>query len=111
MFYIIKLLISAGLIVLITEVAKNNVILGGLIKSLPLVSLLSIMWLYFENKDTQLISDLSISTIWFVISTLPMFYIFSKLLNQGVNFFVSLFISILIMFIGYFITMKIVSVE
>ena len=107
-FYLIKLFVSAGLIVVITEVSKVNTTVGGLIKSLPLVSLLAMIWLYIDTKDVRMISILSMSTIWFVIPTLPMFAVLSQLLNHGVNFYLSLSASVAVMLIGYVITAKIV---
>ena len=76
MFYLIKTIITALLIVTITEVSKLNVQLGGLIKSLPLISIISFIWIYFDTQDTKLIADLSVSTLWYVVPTLPLFYVF-----------------------------------
>ena len=75
-YYLIKLFLSAGIIVAVAEVSRFNATLGGLIKSLPLISLLAILWLYAETKDIDKVVTLSISTFWFVLPTLPFFIIF-----------------------------------
>lgn len=108
-YYIIKLFLSAGIIVAVTEVAKVNATLGGLIKSLPLISLLAILWLYAETKDVDKIAALSISTLWFVLPTLPFFIVLPILLKQGVEFYISLFISTIVMLIGYVVMVAILK--
>lgn len=101
MFYVMKVLISAMLIGLITEFTKMNNVLGGLINSLPLVSLLSFFWLYFETKDTQTIVNLSYSTLWFILPTLPLFLILPYFLKRGLGFYTSVCLSLAITLFGY----------
>ncbi len=108
-YYLIKLFLSATIIVLVTEVSKVNATLGGFIKSLPLISLLAILWLYAETKDVDKIVTLSISTLWFVLPTLPFFVVLPLLLKQGVEFYLSLLIATIVMLIGYMITVAIVK--
>lgn len=110
MFYLIKTIITAILIVAITEVSKLNAQLGGLIKSLPLISIVSFIWIYYDTQDTKIIADLSLSTLWYVIPTLPLFYIFYTLLNKGLGFYTSLFLSILTILPGYIVVTKILNI-
>ena len=104
-YYLIKLLVSAGIIVVVTEVAKVNATLGGLIKSLPLISLIALIWIYAETQDTAKISDLSISTFWFVLPTLPMFLVLPALLKQHMPFWPALGVSVAVMLVCYVVTM------
>ncbi|PTU28214.1 DUF3147 family protein [Stenotrophobium rhamnosiphilum] len=106
MLYVIKLLISAAIIVAITEVAKVNATLGGLIKALPLVSLITLIWIYAETRDTQTIAQLSTSTFWFVLPTLPMFLILPALLNRGYSFWLSLLVALIVMMLCYGLTIS-----
>lgn len=96
-YYLLKLFLSAGIIVAVSEVAKVNTALGALIKSLPLVSLLAILWIYLETRDTQRIAELSLSTFWLVLPTLPMFVVLWACLNAGWNFYAGLALSIGVM--------------
>lgn len=84
LYYTLKLLLSAGIIVAVSEIAKFNTGLGALIKSLPLISILAIIWLYLETKDTVKIAELSTGTFWLVLPTLPMFLVLPALLKSGV---------------------------
>lgn len=104
-YYLIKLLVSAAIIVAVTEVAKVNATLGGLIKSLPLISLIALIWLYAETQDTVKISALSLSTFWFVLPTLPMFLVLPALLKQNLPFWGALAISVAVMLACYGVTM------
>ncbi|MCJ8346732.1 DUF3147 family protein [bacterium] len=97
MFIALKFIITAALIVAISEVSKKSVLMGGLMASLPLVSLLSLVWLYMENKDLQQTSQFSYSVFFMVIPSLPMFLIFPWLLKKTEgSFYISLTIACLL---------------
>ncbi len=66
-YYIFKITITAALIVLISEVAKRCSFIGAILASIPLVSVLAMIWLYIDTKDVTNISSLSISIFWLVI--------------------------------------------
>jgi hypothetical protein len=63
-YYAVKTLLSALIIVAIAEIAKRNTIAGALLASLPLTSLLAFIWLYWETHDTARIASLSIDIFW-----------------------------------------------
>jgi len=77
-----KYLITAGLVVLISEVAKRSDKLGALIAALPLVTVLTLLWLYFEKQPTEKIANHAYYTFWYVIPTLPMLVAFPWILNK-----------------------------
>ena len=77
-----KYLITAGLVVLISELAKRSDKLGGLIAALPLVTVLTLFWLYFENQPNEKLAAHAYYTFWYVIPTLPMFLFFPWLISK-----------------------------
>ena len=93
---VIKLLISSGVIVLVSEIAKKNTYLGGLIASVPLVSVLSMIWLYIDTKDIESVRNLSNSILWMVIPSISLFISLPILLRSGIGFYLSIFLSIII---------------
>ena len=103
-----KILITAVLIVIVTEVSKRTGYLGGLIASLPLVSYLSIIWLYVERdseaKAVEVISQHSISVFWFVLPTLP-FFILLPILLKHMHFAAAMATGTIFMFACYAGTM------
>jgi hypothetical protein len=103
-FIISKYLITAFIIVLVSEIAKRSDKVGALISSLPLVTILVLIWLYLENQSIEKIANHAFYTFWYVIPTLPMFLIIPYLLNKGYNFTMSLSISILITFFCFIVT-------
>ena len=94
MSYFIKIIVSASIIILISEIAKKNTFFGGVIASIPLISILSMIWLYFETNNIDKIKHLSISIFWMTIPSLTLFISLPILINMGINFYFSLTISI-----------------
>ena len=105
---IFKYLITAGVVVLISEVAKRSDRLGGLIAALPLVTVLALIWLYVENQSSEKISNHAYYTFWYVLPTLPMFLIFPYLLKKF-GFWVTLSLSMVITLIIFFIFAKLMK--
>ena len=99
-FYLFKLLLSAALIVVISEISKRTGYLGGLIASLPLVSLLAIGWMWFETHDTAKIADFSRSVFWFVLPSL-LFFILLPWLMPKLGFYAALTIACVATAAGY----------
>lgn len=92
---ITKYLITAAVVVLISEVAKRSDKHGGLIAALPMVTILALIWLYVENQSTEKIANHAWYTFWYVVPTLPMFLAFPWLLPR-IGFWLTLAISVVI---------------
>ena len=105
---IFKYLLTAGVVVLISEVAKRSDRLGGLIAALPLVTVLALIWLYVENQSSEKISNHAYYTFWYVLPTLPMFLIFPYLLKKF-GFWVTLSLSMVITLIIFYIFAKVMK--
>jgi len=82
MLYVIKLLSSALLIVAITELTKRVGFWGSLLAALPLISIISIGWIYYETRDISKISAFSTQVFWFVIPSLGFFLSLPYLLSH-----------------------------
>ncbi|MGJ4751770.1 DUF3147 family protein [Leptospira kmetyi] len=78
-YIILKYGITAGIVVLVSEIAKRSDKIGSLIASLPLVTVLTLFWLYFEKQSPEKIANHAYYTFWYVIPTLPMFLSFPYL--------------------------------
>ncbi len=106
---VIKVLVTAVLIVAISETAKRSTILGGIIASLPLTSLLAFIWLYGETGDTAKIGSLSISIFWYVLPSLVLFLALPVLLARGFGFWPSLMVAGALTFAAYLLMTAILS--
>lgn len=77
-----KYLLTAAVVVLVSELAKRSDRLGGLIAALPMVTVLTLIWLYLENQPQAKIANHAWYTFWYVVPTLPMFLAFPSLLPR-----------------------------
>jgi hypothetical protein len=86
LYLVVKAALSGAIIMLVSEVAQRRPALGALIVSLPLVSILSILWLWRDTGDSARIAAHAEATFWLVLPTLPMFLVLPALLRSGVDF-------------------------
>ena len=97
-----KLLFTSIIIVIISEIAKHYDRLAALVASLPLVTLITLFWLYYENQPEDKIANHAYYTFWYVIPTLPMFIFFPwaiKIFGFWITFILSIFLTIVIFFL------------
>lgn len=102
MQYLIKLVVSAVLIVLISEIAKRSGFWGAVLASIPLTSILAFVFLYEETKDLSKITDLSFYIFWLVIPSLALFLVLNLCIKKGMTFYPSLGVSMASTIILYF---------
>lgn len=100
-YTILKFAISAAILVAVSEISKRSSFMGGLLVSLPLTSLLAMMWLWRDTHDSGKIAALSTSIFWLVLPSLLLFIALPLLLKRGVMFWPSLGISITAMLVSY----------
>ena len=93
LYYVLKVIISALIIVAISEIAKRSTGFAALVASLPLTSLLAFVWLHMEASPPERIAELSSQIFWLVIPSLVLFLLLPFLLKHGLNFWVSLGLS------------------
>jgi hypothetical protein len=93
MLYILKVFVSAILIVAISEIAKRSTGFAALVAALPLTSLLAFIWLHIEGSPPAQIADLSRKIFWLVLPSLLLFFLLPILLKQGLGFWLSLSLS------------------
>ena len=103
MIYLIsKILVTAFLIVIISEIAKTNERMGGLVAALPITTIMILFWLYYEKTPTERISNHMSFTFLYVLPTLPMFLTFPYLINKF-GFYISVILSIVMTIFFIFI--------
>ena len=88
--FLIKVLLTALLVVAVAEIAKRSTLLGALLASLPLTSLLAIVWLYLDTGDVARVADLAGSIFWLVLPSLALFLVLPAALKAGWAFWPSL---------------------
>jgi hypothetical protein len=108
-YLITKALLSGGIIVAVSEIAKRNNTVASIIHSLPLTSLLAFIWLYSETKDSALIGRHAYGTFWFVLPTLPMFLIMPWMIKKLGGFWPALGAGMVLSFGLYWLTMRLLK--
>ena len=90
LYLLAKAAISGVIIALVSEIAKRQPGFGALVASLPLISILGMLWLWRDTADPERLAAHSQATFWYVLPSLPMFLIVPALLRRGVNFWMAL---------------------
>ncbi len=98
--FITKTLISAVIIAIISTISKKYPGIGGLIASIPLTSLIAMIWLYQETQDTQKVITLS-NSIFLMIFPSLIFFLVLPILLKRINFYPAILLSSLILLITY----------
>jgi small-conductance mechanosensitive channel len=101
-YLISKYLITAVIVVLVSELAKINDKLGAFVVALPLITVLSLIWLFIEKQPISKISNQAYYTFWYVIPTLPMFLLFPYLLPKF-GFWLTLILCIMITLVIFYV--------
>lgn len=108
-YYLAKIAVTALLIVIISEIAKRSSLIGAVLASIPLVSVLALIWLYIDTKDINKVSALASSVFWFVLPSLILFLTLPYLLKHGMNFYLSLGISVVITVASYYLMASVLN--
>jgi len=90
LYLVVKALLSGVIVMMVSEIARRNPTFGALVVSLPLVSLLGILWLWRDTHDGQRIAAHAEATFWYVIPSLPMFLALPWMLRHGMGFWIAL---------------------
>ena len=101
LYYFIKVIISSLIIVIISEVSKSNTFLASLLGSIPTISILAILWLFYDTGDILKIQQLTTGTLLLTIPSMVFFISFPVFLKNDFNFFLSISISIGLTFLSY----------
>lgn len=100
-----KALLSSVIVAIVSEVAKRHPGLGGMIAWLPLVSVFGMIWLWKDTGDAARLAAHSTATFWFVLPSLPIFFLIPALLLRGAGFWFALAAGCLLTVILYILVL------
>jgi hypothetical protein len=101
MYLIIKALLSGLVVALASEAARRWTLVGAVLISLPLTSILALAWLYWDTRDGQQVIDLSWSILWVVVPSLVFFIALPVLMRAGMVFVPALLVACAITAVAY----------
>src|SRR5262245_11933962 len=110
LYLTVKAALSGIIIAIVSDVARRSPTLGALIVSLPLVSILGILWLWRDTGDVERIAAHAQATFWFVLPTLPMFLLMPAMLRHGIGFWLTLAACCALTFILYLCVIRTLEV-
>jgi hypothetical protein len=90
LYLLIKAAISGAIVAAVSEIARRYPGWGGLVASLPLTSLLAMIWLWRDSGDAERVAELSVSTIWFFLPSVPLFIALPWLIRSGFGFWAAM---------------------
>lgn len=90
LYFIVKASLSGIIVALVSEVARRSPGIGALVVSLPLVSILAILWLWRDTHDVERVAAHAYATFWYVLPSLPLFLMLPALLRRGVGVWLAL---------------------
>ena len=93
-YYLTKIAVTTVLIVAISEIAKRSTLVGAILASIPLISVIAMFWLYVDTKDAAKVTALAQSIFWLVLPSLALFISLPLLIKQGLGFYPSMSIAI-----------------
>jgi len=108
-YFFVKCALSGIIIAVVSEVAKRSPALGALMVSLPLVSILGILWLWRDTGDAEQIARHAESTFWYVLPSVPMFLVLPAMLRAGVSFWPSMGVSCVLTVLLYAVTASVLA--
>ena len=108
MYLIIKTIVTALVIVAISEIARRSSLFAGILASIPLTSVLAMTWLYFDTRNVKSVIELSNSVLLLIPPSIIFFLTFPFLLKK-IDFLISLAISTLLTAITYWIYISLLT--
>ena len=109
LYFLAKTAISGLIIALVSEIAKRSPAFGALVASLPLISIMAVIWLWRDTGDTGRIAAQMEATFWYVLPSLPMFLVVPAMLRGGIGFWPALIAGCVLTSALYLVTAWILS--
>ena len=106
-YYMAKLIITAILIVLISEISKRSSLAGALLAAIPLVSILAMTWMYIDTSNRNTALEFSNRIVWLIAPSMTLFIVFPLFIHRGFNFYLSMGIAIVLTICAYYLVILI----
>lgn len=104
-----KVLATSLLVVASSEAAKRNILVGAILASLPLTSLLAITWLWADTKDPEKVASLAHGIFWLILPSLTLLFTLPILLRKGMPFGLSVLIGIVLTALSYYLMVMVLK--
>ena len=99
--YLAKTVVSALVIVAVSEIARRSTTMAALVAYLPLTSLLAFVWMHLDGTEPSRIAELSLKVLWLVLPSLAFFVVLALLIQRGWGFWARLGSAVAVTAAGY----------
>lgn len=110
MQYFIKILVTAIIVVSVSELSKRYQTAGAILASLPTTTILALIWLYYDTQDKTQVANLTTEIMLMVIPSLVFFLVLPVFLKKDFSFWTSLGASSVITSVCYFLFYKVINI-
>jgi hypothetical protein len=104
-----KIILTAIIIVGVAQLSQKDTLLAAVLASIPLVSVLAMMWMNQDGASNEDIVNFSKDIVWLVIPSLLLFIVMPELIERGWNFYPALGGGLCATVIGYFLMIEIME--
>ena len=104
-----KIGLTALIIFAVVQVSERSTLLAAVLASIPIVSVLAMMWMNHEGQSTEEISLFAKEIVWLLIPSLLMFIVMPLLIDRGWEFYPALGAGLATTIIGYFVMIQIME--
>lgn len=94
--FVLKAVVSGLIVAAVSTIARRYPGWGGLVASLPLVSVMAMLWLYGETREPEKVAALAMSTFWFFLPSMPLFLIIPAMLRSGWSFGATMAVAVVV---------------
>jgi hypothetical protein len=107
--FLVRAILSGLIVAAVAMIARKSPAAGALVASLPLVSLLGMIWLWHDTRDVERLAVHAEATFWYVLPSLPMFLLVPALLRGGMGFWPALVSGIVLTVLLYGVTVLVAA--
>jgi hypothetical protein len=104
-----KIILTAIIIVGVAQLSQKDTLLAAVLASIPLVSVLAMMWMNQDGASNEDIVNFSKDIVWLVIPSLLLFIVMPELIERGWDFYPALGGGLCATVIGYFLMIEIME--
>jgi hypothetical protein len=101
-----KALLAGVMVAAIAELGRRLPAMGALVASLPLVSVLGMIFLWHARPDAENMALHASATFWYVLPSLPMFLAIPWMLRHGIGFWLALVLGCVLTVALYLLMMQ-----
>ena len=106
MLFFIKIIVGGFLIALVSELSKRYEVISTMIISMPIISIITYIFIYVEQRDLPKIARMSHDMVYLMIPSFAFFLLMPIFISKLDNFWLSLLLSAALTAVFYWLMVK-----